>query len=72
MNRYCHSCGAPLAAASAAQYCPYCVDGAGKLKPYAEVKAGVEQWLKSWAPESGTFDARAESYLRAMPAWAGR
>jgi hypothetical protein len=35
---------------------------------------GVAMWLKSFSPEASEaeFQARADRYLSAMPAWAGK
>ncbi|HEQ72140.1 MAG TPA: hypothetical protein ENN69_06595 [Spirochaetia bacterium] len=64
----------PLGAEATGDYCQYCADGSGVLKPYEEVRAGIAQWLSSWTPETVKRDptARAEAYMRAMPAWADR
>lgn len=76
MSANCQSCGMPLteefANPKAPQYCTYCSDEAGQLLPRAQVQAGVAQWLESIAPADSTanFSARADHYLRAMPAWA--
>ncbi len=75
MSNSCHSCGMPLVAAEArGNYCQYCADEQGKLHPRERVQQGIAQWLEGWAPEEGKkpdFMKRAESYMRAMPAWAG-
>jgi hypothetical protein len=76
MDKYCHSCAAPLGAPGfkgpADNYCQYCTDAAGKLKSRKEIQQGVATWFKSWQP--GLDDkkalARAASYMKAMPAWA--
>jgi hypothetical protein len=47
MDKSCHSCGMPLGPGAAADLCAYCTDANGKLKPYAEVRAGIAQWLSS-------------------------
>ena len=75
MDKFCFSCGAPLTSdfkGPAENYCKYCTDEAGKLKPAEEVKMGMAAWLKSWQPDidQATAVARAESYMKAMPAWA--
>ena len=76
MTEFCHSCGASLADPSmkgpSAQYCKYCTDATGKLRPPAEVQKGIAQWLKSWQPEITEEQAmdRAGHYMKAMPAWA--
>jgi hypothetical protein len=56
----------------APQYCSYCTNEAGELLPREQVQAGVAGWLESIAPagSAANFAARADHYLRAMPAWA--
>jgi hypothetical protein len=53
-------------------YCQYCVDEQGNLKLKEEITKGIAGWLQSWSPESKDVDfmKRAESYMKAMPAWA--
>jgi hypothetical protein len=64
--------GMPLGPGAAADLCAYCTDVNWKLKPYAQVRAGIAPWLSSWAPKTGTadFENRAERSMKAMPAWA--
>lgn len=65
---FCRSCGMP----STEQYCGYCTDESGALKPREAIREGIAQWLSSWAPDKDAdFGARADHYLAAMPAWAG-
>jgi hypothetical protein len=76
MNKFCYSCGAPLDMPDfkgpAENYCKYCTDDSGNLKPRDEIKQGIAQWFKGWQP--GVDDAvaldRAEYYMQSMPAWA--
>lgn len=76
MNKFCHSCGAPLDMPDfkgpAENYCKYCTDESGNLKARDEVQKGCAEWFKSWQP--GVDDtkamARADLYLQSMPAWA--
>ncbi|MGE5352837.1 MAG: hypothetical protein ACM3P0_12190 [Acidobacteriota bacterium] len=74
--KFCQSCGVILdgsvAKEGAPGFCTWCVDEKGNLKAKEEVKAGVAEWLKSFAPKEGNpdFMERAENYLNAMPAWA--
>ncbi len=76
MNKFCNSCGIPLdgkvAKEAAENFCNYCVDDKGDLKPRQVIQAGVADWLKSVAPteKKGDFMKRADHYLKAMPAWA--
>lgn len=74
--KFCHSCGIILdgniAKEATPNFCQYCVDEKGNLKPKEEIKAGVEMWLKSFGPKDENIDysKRAEHYMNAMPAWA--
>ena len=76
MNRHCHSCGMMLAGdegqKARGDYCQYCADEKGNLHPREAVKQGIAQWLGSWSPAATPeqLQSRAESYMRAMPAWA--
>lgn len=72
MGKSCHSCSMPLDEKAQGNYCQYCTDEKGNLKPREEVKAGLTEWLSEWAP-GGTkadFEKRAEHFMQAMPAWA--
>ncbi len=75
---FCYSCGMPIsmmpeAKSSLENYCQHCVDEKGEVHPYEQIKAGVAMWLKSWQPNVDETEAqkRADSYLQAMPKWAG-
>ena len=76
MPDYCHSCTMPLdmpdARGASDIYCKYCSDDSGSLKSREEVRQGIAGWFKSW--QGGIDDAtalrRADSFMRAMPAWA--
>ncbi|MBN2226405.1 MAG: hypothetical protein JW763_03480 [candidate division Zixibacteria bacterium] len=76
MNRFCHSCTAPLDMPDfkgpAENYCKYCTDDQGRLKPREVVRQGVAEWFKGWQPnlDDTTALARADHFMRAMPAWA--
>jgi len=76
MMKFCHSCTAPLDMPDfkgpAENYCKYCTDEKGKLKPQAEVKQGIAEWFKSWQPglEDQVALKRADLFMQAMPAWA--
>jgi len=54
MMKFCHSCTAPLDMPDfkgpAENYCKYCTDEKGKLKPRAEVKQGIANGLKAGSP----------------------
>jgi hypothetical protein len=74
-TRFCFSCGMPLEAAGqggTGEYCGYCTTSDGTLKPRQEVQNGIAGWMKMWQPEIDEAKAsiRAESYMKAMPAWA--
>jgi len=76
MKRFCHSCAAPLDMPDfkgpAQNYCRYCTDERGNLKPREEIQTGVAEWFKSWQPDLDDERAlaRAASCMKAMPAWA--
>jgi hypothetical protein len=76
MTRYCHACAAPLDMPDfkgpAENFCRYCTDESGKLKPKETVKQGIAEWFKSWQPGIDDQKAlnRAELYMKSMPAWA--
>ncbi|UCF06522.1 MAG: hypothetical protein JSV33_05715 [bacterium] len=76
MDKFCHSCAAPLNMPDfqgpAENYCKYCTDESGNLKPREEILNGVMAWLKSWSPDLDDERARtrAECYMKSMPAWA--
>ncbi len=75
MSNACYSCGMPLLEEHThGNYCQYCVDPRGKVYSREVVQKGIAAWLAGWAPE-GTGDEneflkRADSYMKAMPAWA--
>lgn len=74
--RFCHSCGMPLdgkmGTVTESDFCQYCTDENGKLKPREVVQAGIVEWLKMFAPKgtNPNFTKRADNYMKAMPAWA--
>lgn len=76
MNEFCYSCGAPLwmpdFKGPVKNHCKYCVDDDGKIKPKEEIQNGIAEWLKGWQPDLNQEKAvaRAEHYMKAMPAWA--
>jgi len=55
-----------------AEYCRYCTDENGQLRPRDEVKQGIATWLQSL--QEGITEERAimraEHFMQAMPAWA--
>ena len=54
MEKYCYSCAAPLAIPDfkglVENYCKYCTDESGNLKPREEIQSGIIQWFKAWQP----------------------
>jgi hypothetical protein len=77
MSDHCYACGVSLHLPDfkgpAEEFCKYCTDGEGQLKPHDEVHAGIAKWLQSWSPP-GLSDQqandRAHIYMKSMPAWA--
>jgi hypothetical protein len=73
---FCHSCAVPLDSpefkGTSDIYCKYCCDENGNLHDRAVVRNGISQWFKSWQPDinDATAAARADLYMRSMPAWA--
>jgi hypothetical protein len=78
MEQFCHSCGMPLnmpdVKVMSERYCQHCTDDDGSVKPREEIHRGIAMWLKSWQPGISEEEAlkRADSYMRAMPEWAGK
>lgn len=76
MTKFCYACGAPLDMPDfkgpAENYCKYCTDDSGNLKPRDEIKQGIAQWFKVWQPgiDDRKAQERAEFYMKSMPAWA--
>jgi hypothetical protein len=75
MDKFCHSCAAPLSPefkGAAENYCKYCTDDQGNLKPKEEVQRGIAEWFKGWQPglEDQQALERAAMYMNSMPAWA--
>src|ERR1700722_19110504 len=52
MYMHCRACAAPLDEPEfkgpSSDYCKYCADANGKLKPRGEVQRNIAGWLKSW------------------------
>ena len=75
-EQFCHACGmpmsAPVAHSASDQYCAYCSDSNGNLKPWEEAVSGLASFLDSWqkvGPEEavlllfrGKADASWENY----------
>jgi hypothetical protein len=74
-ERFCQACGMPIsdrdANSASEQYCTWCSDADGNLKPWDEAVAGLAEFLDSWQ-KVGEEESRkrAKRYLTAMPAWA--
>lgn len=74
--KFCFSCGMPLegeeAKKASGDYCQYCVDEKGNLKPREEIAKGMAQFMAGWQPKATEEEylKRAYSFMAAMPAWA--
>lgn len=70
---YCRSCLAPLDPDDHADgdYCRWCGTEDGDLRPRSQVLEIMTDWFLSWQNGIDRKEARrrAESYMRAMPAW---
>lgn len=73
----CNSCGMPLEKPSdhalsniTIQYCTYCTNEKGQLKPYQEVLAGMTGYLvQSQGIDQTAAESIAKEMLSKMPAW---
>ncbi len=76
MQKYCHSCSAPLSSPEfkgiAENYCKYCTDENGVLRPKRVIQSSIAEWFKSWQPGIDDQKAmdRAELFMKALPEWA--
>ena len=74
--KFCQSCGMPISGPAGAKargdYCEYCTEADGSLKPKEVVQQGITQWLLGFSPGATPEQCsqRAARYLSAMPAWA--
>ncbi|MBN2586371.1 MAG: hypothetical protein JXA64_05560 [Candidatus Fermentibacteraceae bacterium] len=70
---YCRSCLASIEdhAPGSGDYCKWCGNEDGSLKPRLEVLEIMTDWFMSWQKGIDRQEAgrRAESYMQAMPAW---
>jgi putative zinc ribbon protein len=75
INNFCHSCGAPLDLpefkSKHGNYCIFCADESGSLKPKSIIQESCAEWFLTWMPGIDKEKAmiRAEHYIHAMPAW---
>ena len=75
-KRFCHACGMPLAIPGfkgpSDIHCTHCTDQEGSLHPREEIQKGIAGWFTQWQPDLDfpRALARADLYMRAMPAWA--
>jgi len=75
-SQFCQSCTYPLSQSPEARgkdprYCRMCTDDEGRLHPREEVRAGIAGWLAEWqGVDQAVGMARAEHFMKAMPAWA--
>lgn len=73
--RLCRSCAASLRdehnRGVSNQYCRYCADERGNLKPREQVRSILAEWLRAWQGEMAPEDAlgRADQFMSLMPAW---
>ena len=76
MSHFCHSCAVnlnlPEFVGPVENYCKYCIDESGSVKPAEVVQEGIAHWMKNWQPDidDETAMARAAIYMKAMPQWA--
>lgn len=55
------------------EYCRFCVDEEGKLRPREEVEEKIAEWLMHWQHvDAAEARIRAKHYMCAMPTWAGQ
>jgi hypothetical protein len=70
---YCHSCLAFIkdSDSDSREYCSWCGNEDGSLKPRSDVLEIMTDWFMSWQKGLDRSEARrrAESYMQAMPAW---
>jgi hypothetical protein len=73
---HCQSCAMPMEQPEQhspdPRYCAHCADDEGRLRAEAEVARGIAEWFKMWQPglDDARALARAEIYMKSMPAWA--
>ena len=81
MAKHCFSCAFPLGEPGDpecegrgphADFCKWCVDSHGNLHSREVVQQAVAVWFQGWQPDLDPANAlaRAEHYMKAMPAWA--
>ncbi|MEC4725322.1 hypothetical protein HWQ46_07160 [Shewanella sp. D64] len=72
IEMHCGSCG--MVIDHEGEYCQYCVDDNGSLKPYEEVFAKMERWLARVEPTLSLeqIAQKTRNYMATMPAWRGR
>lgn len=77
-GRFCRSCMASLSdpynKGASVQFCRWCSDDEGRLKPEPEVHEILTRWFLHWQDGITPAQAadRARHYMLAMPAWAPR
>ena len=64
----CQSCTMPI---ESGPYCPYCVDAAGNLQPFAERFERMVQWSRRKNPElsPAEHEKKTLEFMATMPAW---
>jgi hypothetical protein len=73
-DKFCFSCAMPIDVSNQTKsdFCQYCTQPDGRLKPKEEVMQGIAGWMKMWQPDLDDAKARqrAGAYMNGMPAWA--
>jgi hypothetical protein len=72
IEMHCESCG--MVTNEQGEYCQYCVDENGQLRPYEEVFAKMERWLARVEPTLSheQIAQKTKNYMATMPEWRGR
>ena len=66
----CWSCGMALENGSNEQYCAFCTDENGRLKPYQDILNGMSDYLvHSQGLDRGAAEEIAKDVLAKQPAW---
>jgi hypothetical protein len=74
-GKHCRSCSQSLDEeinrGVSEEYCRWCADERGRLRPRADVEKILSRWMKRWQGEMSDEEAlrRTRLYMNAMPAW---
>lgn len=77
MKNDCIACGMPAAAVTehgidiGKDYCGYCANEDGSLKPYQDIEDGYTHWLISQGTAEAEARPQAKAALAQQPAWQG-